>query len=97
MNIDLVAYRVVVKGRVQGVGYRAWARETARRLGLRGWVRNLTDGTVEALVSGARADVQDFIAACRQGPALSRVADVETAVADASGMLDDFVQQPTGT
>jgi acylphosphatase len=66
-----------IAGRVQGVGYRAWATLTARRLGLRGWVRNRADGSVEALVIGADEPVAAIIEACRQGPFAARVTKVE--------------------
>jgi len=71
-----------VTGRVQGVGYRAWAIETATRLGLRGWVRNRGDGSVEALVSGTEDAVAAMIEACREGPFAAKVTGV--AVSDAS-------------
>jgi len=96
MSSQDVAYRLVVTGRVQGVGYRAWARETARSLGLRGWVRNMTDGTVEALAGGPEAKVQAFIAACRQGPAAAVVRSVEAVAADAADLPHDFAQRSTG-
>src|SRR5712691_3725570 len=60
--------RLRITGRVQGVGYRAWAIETAARLELRGWVRNRSDGSVEALVIGAEDAVAAMIEACRDGP-----------------------------
>ena len=55
------AVRVVVKGRVQGVFFRDWTVETARSLGLAGWVRNRRDGSVEALLSGDPAKIEDMI------------------------------------
>ena len=65
-----------ITGRVQGVGYRAWAIETAARLRLRGWVRNRGDGSVEALVIGGEGEVAAMIEACRSGPFAARVSEV---------------------
>jgi acylphosphatase len=73
--------RLRITGRVQGVGYRAWALQVASRLGLRGWVRNRTDGSVEALVIGEDDAVARMIEACREGPFGARVVDV--AISDA--------------
>ena len=78
--------RVVVRGRVQGVGFRAWTRGEAVRRGLAGHVRNCPDGSVEALLSGPPEAVEAMLAALRYGPAGARVAEVavaEAAVADA--------------
>jgi acylphosphatase len=66
-----------VRGRVQGVGYRASAAHEARRLGLRGWVRNLPDGTVETAARGDAAAVDAFVAWLRQGPRGARVTGVD--------------------
>jgi acylphosphatase len=72
-----------ITGRVQGVGYRAWAIETAARLGLRGWVRNRGNGSVEMLVVGADDPVTAMIESCRDGPPAARVNEVVvSAVAD---------------
>jgi acylphosphatase len=68
-----IVRRLVVEGRVQGVGYRWSAVEEARRLGLAGWVRNRRDGTVEALVSGDEAGVIAFVEWTQIGPAGARV------------------------
>ena len=54
-DVKMRAVRVVVTGRVQGVGYRVWAARNAKALGLRGWVRNRRDGAVEALFAGEAA------------------------------------------
>lgn len=70
---------IVVRGRVQGVGYRAFVEETALRLGLEGWVRNRRDGSVEAVFSGADDTIAAAIEACRKGP---RHAQVESLEAD---------------
>jgi len=69
--------RLLISGRVQGVCFRAYARDEARRLGLRGWVRNLPDGRVEALAQGDPAKVGRFEAWCQQGPSHARVREVE--------------------
>lgn len=74
---------VRIRGRVQGVWFRAWTVQTARGLGLAGWVRNRADGSVEALFSGPGADVQAMLAACRSGPPLARVDSVESHPAEA--------------
>ena len=68
--------RVRVRGRVQGVGYRAWAQARALRLGLRGWVRNEPDGSVTAVISGEEAQVERMLADLREGPVGSAVTDV---------------------
>jgi acylphosphatase len=74
--------RLVIRGRVQGVSYRWWTVGEATRRGLQGWVRNRRDGSVEALVSGPAAAVDEMVAACRQGPAAARVTGIEVAAAD---------------
>jgi acylphosphatase len=75
-----VIRHVIVRGRVQGVGYRASTEDLAERLGLEGWVRNRRDGTVEAVFAGSDQAVTAAIEACRQGP--------RGAVVDALDILD---------
>jgi acylphosphatase len=75
--------RVRIAGRVQGVGYRAWAEDQARGLGLGGWVRNRRDGSVEAVLSGPPKDVAEMLRRCHQGPRSAVVSSVE--VTDESG------------
>ncbi len=65
-----------VRGAVQGVGFRWFARETARRLGVDGWVRNCADGSVEIAVGGDDDRVEQFAAAMARGPSHSSVSDV---------------------
>ena len=73
---------VVVRGRVQGVGYRAFVEDEALRLGLEGWVRNRRDRTVEAVFSGADEAVATMIEACRRGPSAARVEAVDAEEGD---------------
>ena len=73
-----MATRFLVEGRVQGVGYRAWLRDEARRRGLRGTVRNLPDGRVEAVVIGSYEETDGLLEACREGPPLARVSVART-------------------
>uniref|UniRef100_A0A8J4M5L7 acylphosphatase n=1 Tax=Acidicaldus sp. TaxID=1872105 RepID=A0A8J4M5L7_9PROT len=67
------AKRLIIEGRVHGVGYRDWMVAEATRLGLAGWVRNTPEGAVEALVAGDPAAVEELLRACRRGPLLARV------------------------
>jgi acylphosphatase len=68
---------VVFRGRVQGVGFRAFVEEEAVRTGVEGWVRNRRDGTVEAVFAGDPKAVEDTIAACRKGSYAARVDGIE--------------------
>ena len=70
---------VVVRGRVQGVFFRAETRNRAQLLGLAGWVRNNADGTVEAAFEGDPEKVESMLEWCRRGPAHAEVEDVEVA------------------
>ena len=68
--------RVQITGRVQGVGYRHWTNLRASRAGLKGFVRNRADGSVEAVFSGPKTEVDDMILRCRVGPRGAGVAEV---------------------
>jgi len=83
---------VLIHGRVQGVGYRAWVEDTARELGLQGWVRNLRDGAVEAVFAGPGDAVAKMIEACRQGPYGAHV----TGIDQRPGTSDDLAMRRTG-
>lgn len=76
MSADVVRH-VVIRGRVQGVGYRDFTERAALSRGLAGWVRNRRDGAVEAVLAGPPALVADMIAACRRGPFNARVDAIE--------------------
>ncbi|MET0842647.1 MAG: acylphosphatase [Mycetocola sp.] len=69
--------RVLVQGRVQGVGFRYWTRGKAEHLGVRGWVRNRADGSVEAELEGEPAAVSELVDALGRGPAGAVVSDIE--------------------
>ncbi len=80
-----VALRLVVLGRVQGVGFRWWTVDTAERLGLRGWVRNRRDGSVEIHAIGQQDRVEALALACESGPRAARVTAVERFPAEDDG------------
>ncbi|MGE5203323.1 MAG: acylphosphatase [Acidobacteriota bacterium] len=88
------ALRLLISGRVQGVGFRAFVEREATRRGLRGWVRNRRDGRVEALLIGDGAMLGEMEEACRRGPRLSRVGLVERYTDDDDGSLG-FEQRAT--
>jgi acylphosphatase len=71
-----VRVRLVVSGRVQGVGFRWFVREAARRHRLAGWVRNCADGSVELEVSGDQGGIRELLATIRDGPPGARVENV---------------------
>jgi acylphosphatase len=68
---------LLIHGRVQGVGFRAWAQDTAEGLGVEGWVRNRQSGEVEMVIAGPPQAVAAMIEACRQGPSFAHVARIE--------------------
>jgi len=71
------ARRFVVRGRVQGVGFRWFVEREAHMLGVAGWVRNNSDGSVEVLAMGTREQLFGFSSKLREGPRAARVDDVE--------------------
>lgn len=73
----VIARRLRIRGRVQGVGYRAWVEREALGRRLSGWVRNLADGSVEAVLSGDAETVEAMIADCWRGPSAAAVGAVE--------------------
>ena len=85
-----VARQFVISGRVQGVGFRYFTAEVARREGVTGWVRNLADGRVDAYVEGEAEAVTRVERALRQGPRSARVEAVEVATLDPGGGFLDF-------
>lgn len=68
--------QVEIRGRVQGVGYRAWLAQLAGTLGVRGWVRNRHDGWVEAVLTGDDTTVEPALALMERGPPGARVEDI---------------------
>ena len=89
MSVEVRA-RFVVSGRVQGVAFRQFTVDEARRLGARGWVRNLADGRVEGEAEGARAAVEALLRAVRRGPPAAKVDEVEVTWAGSPGGLGPF-------
>lgn len=82
--------RAVIKGRVQGVFFRAYTREEAQRLGLVGWVRNRPDGAVEAVAEGEAEQVEQLITWLHQGPPAARVSGLEIRPEQPGGNLQSF-------
>lgn len=82
-------FTAIVSGRVQGVGFRAFARRNALDLGLSGYVENLPDGRVEVVAEGPRSELEHFLVRLRHGPAHAEVADVELNWGEGGG-LDGF-------
>jgi acylphosphatase len=82
--------RFLVSGRVQGVGFRYFARRVAGRLGIAGWVRNLPDGSVEAVADGTPEELARFQAELRIGPTLAEVTRVTATASDPDEPLAGF-------
>ena len=81
---------VVVSGKVQGVWFRAWTRDTAREMGVTGWVRNLADGNVEAAGQGEEKLLKHFLERLFDGPPLARVTHIDSTWRDAESQYPDF-------
>jgi acylphosphatase len=82
----MIRRRVIVHGRVQGVGFRVAVARRAGSLGVAGWVRNRYDGTVEAAFEGAAERVDALVRFCREGPRGAEVSEVETIGEEAAGL-----------
>ena len=94
--MSVVARRLVIRGRVHGVGYRDAAVQSAFVIQVVGWVRNRNDGTVEAFVQGSPDAVARYLEWARQGPPLARVTEVEVVDAKPDASLRHFEWRPTG-
>jgi acylphosphatase len=83
-----VVRHVIVRGTVQGVGYRAFVERNAHERGLAGWVRNRRDGSVEAVLSGPADAVDAALAALRKGPSSAKVTGVQVSEAGESELRE---------
>ncbi len=92
---EKVRLHTVVKGRVQGVGFRYFVRERAQALGATGWVRNLADGNVEVMAVALRPTLEELLIALREGPPGSQVSDIQTEWGDSTGEFNGFAVRPT--
>jgi acylphosphatase len=72
-----VAAHILIRGLVQGVGFRYFVQQKAQDAGLSGWVRNLPDGTVETVAEGSESDLRSWIESLRQGPGSARVENLQ--------------------
>lgn len=90
----MIARRLIVRGRVQGVFYRNWTMTTARSLKLTGWVRNLSSGEVEILAIGPQEAIEDLEKQCRRGPYGAKVEEILSSKA-AVEPLAGFEKRPT--
>jgi acylphosphatase len=86
----MIRAELLITGLVQGVFYRASARQEGARLGLTGRIRNLPGGEVEATVEGRREAIEQFIAWCRRGPPSAQVDEVQVRWSPARSEFRDF-------
>ena len=87
---DIKRVHIIVKGRVQGVGFRYFVRIKAKILGLKGYVRNCEDGTVEVVAEGDEDNIKKLIEFCKVGPPLATVLDLTYNYSSPTGEFDDF-------
>ena len=73
---DTLTVNMKITGKVQGVGFRFFVQQQAQKLGINGWVSNKSNGDVEALAQGEKADLEQFIAKIKEGPSFSRIDNV---------------------
>jgi acylphosphatase len=90
VKMKQVRIHAIVRGQVQGVGFRASTEDEAARLGLVGWVRNLPDGTVELEAEGPKDRVDALVAWCHHGPSTARVTAVDVEPRDPLGTEQSF-------
>lgn len=83
-------YHLLIKGRVQGVGYRMSTQIAAQKIGLTGWVRNLSDGQVEIVAEGDLMQLKQFVDWAWQGPRFAQVTDITINEQPATGEFETF-------
>ncbi len=93
--MSYVRKRVIISGLVQGVAFRHYTREMARKIGVTGWVRNLADGTVEAVFEGDPESVMEAVNWCHNGPPASNVDDVRVMDEPYTGEFASFTVEFT--
>lgn len=91
----MIRARLLIQGRVHGVGYRANTRRMANKLNLKGWVRNLRNGDVEMIVEGSEVEVDRLIAWCHRGPTSAYVSKVRVDKSEAIHEFDGFAVKRT--
>lgn len=91
----MIAKRLVIRGRVQGVGYRESMVDIAQECGVVGWVRNRSDGTVEARVQGESDDVERMVAWCHRGPPAARVSGLDVFDESVDSAITNFGRRRT--
>jgi acylphosphatase len=88
--VMITRLHAIVEGHVQGVGYRMFVVEQARRLDINGWVRNRSNGTVELTAEGQRADLDELIRMLRDGPHYGTVTSVDAKFSEGNGEFKQF-------
>jgi acylphosphatase len=89
-HLNMERLHAVVRGDVQGVGFRYFVQRKAQQLGLKGWVRNNDDGTVELVAEGSREQLEQLKRALQEGPRMARVDRVDTQWSAGTGNLRNF-------
>jgi acylphosphatase len=90
MEIPKTRATIIIKGRIQGIGFRAFARAKAVPLLVRGYARNLPGGDVEVVAEGSKANLEKFLAELQEGPALATIEDLNIAWGEYTGEFTDF-------
>ncbi len=90
-----VSLHAIIKGQVQGVGFRYFVRQQAQIIGSVGWVRNLANGDVELMAEATQSSIEKLLIALREGPPGSQVSDIQIEWGDTTGEFSGFTVKPT--
>ncbi len=81
---------IILKGRVQGVGFRSFARMKASELGIKGFARNIGEDSVELIGEGEEKKLKKFIEQCKKGPFLAHITEIKVEFREETGEFEDF-------
>lgn len=90
LDQSVKSVNMIIKGRVQGVSFRAWTEAEAKKLNISGWVKNLDNGDVEIVAEGNETNLHKFINLCKHGPGAARVENIQIKWEKFSGEFSDF-------